>query len=746
MTFMGASLFHLMISVPTIGGLSDVSPPNHLMSAADAATPRPLELDQVQWCREGLLDAAARPEVRRRWASRLILLGTPNAKATVAELLTRKDSPDTRRILADALAEHARTNRTLLDDAFVPPLLELLGHEAAEYRAAAARALAEFPGSDIVQRLGAIIRDAQTSAATRLAAIEALAPNVHRREVIELLITTLDSAAPDAAAAIMTVLQPISRDPCGHDAACWRAWWSHQSTLKEEERLTELLQMYRDRALVAQRDLDTLRESSRRYEAAMAARVVELLRNDYRQTPVEQRDARLVEWLKDPLPEVTLGAIEIIKARLADEGQRPEGAVRSALLQELREGPVSIRRGVLEIIQNLNDPDVVQALLARLDIEDDAATRAGIFRALGKLTAVDAIPQLIRELSANAGSTESLRECAIAIGLIASSRPESRPSLAAAVEPLRNRYYSTSFAEVPLKSALLSAMAGMADESFRSILLDALESNDPAILRPAIRGLRNLGDVSKLPRLRTLTADKDPLVRRSATEAVGLLAREDSDFESLIPRLNPSVENNEAVRQAAWAGFMEWQKRKPPLERIKAAERLRDLPELEIRYLAEIVDGLEISDATRSAVADLHERLANTFVSQGKYAAAVHHYRELHGILEKTNADITPDVGSRWLDAMLRSSNYNELAELFQRLLAEVKTDEARNRLITTVTDYVSSLDLDADIDRTRRLLAELRAIPAEDLGEHWKSMMIRLTDKARANGNNHGASRAGVP
>ncbi len=73
-------------------------------------------------------------------------------------------------------------------------------------------------------------------------------------------------------------------------------------------------------------------------------------------------------------------------------------------------------------------------------------------------------------------------------------------------------------------------------------------------------------------------AHGDPLVRLAATEAVGQLGREEADLEYLLMRLNPTIESNELPRETAWRGFRRLLSRRSVGDRIKAAERLRDLP------------------------------------------------------------------------------------------------------------------------------------------------------------------------
>lgn len=723
----------LAASVALCGGFGRAIRQEPQHPAAASAQP-----DQVQWCREGILDPAARPDVRRRWACRLLQLKTGVARSVAGELLAMPENPDARRAVAEAISECARADREILDESFLNPLFDLLGSAAPDMRQAASRAIGEFPALAVAAMLGEIARqpiDPNAAPAQRdlqlakkLAAIDALAPNVHRRTVAAELIKVLDDPNPAVVERAIAALQSVTRTPIGNDREMWKAWWVDVAAMREEDWLADQLDMNRDRALAAQSELETLRDQSRRQQASLAARLGEFMRNTFRYLPGDQRETELIGWLKDPLPEVSLAAIELIKSRLADEGQRPEGAVLSTLLQLAKEGSPQVRRQALLILQNLNDAAVIETLLARLPVEDDPATRAAVIRALGKLGAVEAIPGLIREIGSKDASPDCAREAALSLGLIA-ARPDAAVRLNAAVAPLRAKYAELTDGDSALRAGLLTAMAGIADPSFQPAFLAAAESDDPAVLRQAIRGLRMLGDNSKMTRLRTLTADKDPLVRVAAITAIGELGREEADLESIVPRLNPTVEASEPAREAAWKAFAVWHSRRPIAERIRAADRLRDLPDLQDRYLDELIADLAATEPGRPEIESLRERLVTSLVGQGKFAAATSQLRELYALRAARGDANTFETGIRWLDAALRTPGSSGAGEVIQKL-ADGTDTAVRGRVIAVVAQFADSPEVAADADRARKLQGELQSVPGDELGEAWQQLLRRLVER----------------
>lgn len=695
-------------------------------------------LAQLHSIREGIVDPQARPEDRRRWVELLLSYGSIHARTLVVELLGLAENAEVQGALCRVIAERAREAPDRLDATFVGPLADLLGAEAGDLRALAAEALAEFPGVEVPTRLGALAAQADVPLTKRLAAIDALAPNTHRREVVGQLVNLLDVGVPEITERALNALESATQATFGPDLQRWRQWWEQKSQLSEEAWLAEQLQIYRDRSRRVAEEFQTFRESARREHSAITARTRSYQRELFRAVNGDHRDAKLAEWLDDSLPVVKFTALSIIKAHIADEGKRPEGEVLHALLALLAGESPQIRCEVLDIIQNLNDPAVVDAVLARLEQEKDPATRHAIFRALGKLDSPGAMPALIREI-ANPGSLpDCVREAAIALGQVAARWPEEE-ALQDAVTALKSRYRMEAEKDPAMRAALLTAMAGVADDAFTPEFLQAVESDEATILGPAIRGVLAIGDTSKLPRLRTLMAHSDALVRLAAIEAVGELGREDADVESLLTRLNPTIETNELAREAAWRGFCQLLGNRPVRERIEAARRLRDQPDLELRYLEQLVDALSTVNGDTDDLETVLDRLATALIAQARYQEAVRHLRTLFDMQCARSDPGALACGLRLLEAVLRSPAEVKVAALVQQLAATATDDADKAGIIETVGEYLNSPELTMDQEHARTLLADLTSVPADTLGEAWTQLLEQVARRLASGDANTG-------
>lgn len=691
-----------------------------------AAESLPDQVRQLQTCREGLLDPQVRADDRRRWADLLLSYDSPEANALIAELLTLTTRPDVQAGVCAALAERSRGAPQRLDASFVDPLLGLLGADTDELRAASARVLAEFPGDEVPARLGALAARAEAPMPKRLAAIDALAPNTHRREVVGQLIELLGLDVPEITNRVAAALEPIGPRAFVGGVPDWRPWWKEKSELSEEAWLAEQLQVYRDRARKLVGELRALRTDCERDDVAVTTRIREFQRELIRPLNAEQRDAKLVEWIDDGLPAVKLAAMGIIKSRIADEGKRPEGDVLAALLRLLKHDTPAVRRETLQILQNLNDPAVVEGVLARLNEEKDAGTRQSLFQALGKLGSVAAIPVLTREIGAIGSSPDCVLEAALTLGQIA-VKAEAKEALRDVTSILPDRYRAVPADQGALRAALLMAMAGIGDPSFAPEFAAAVESDDAAILPAALRGLRAVGDSSKLPRFRTLTSHSDPRVRLAAMEAVGQLGREEADIEVLLTRLNPAVETNDSVREAAWRGFRQLVGRRSIPDRIRAAERLREMPDLSVKYLEELAGAWATSGDRVAELEAVRERLVTTLVASTKDAEAVPHLRALYEMRLVRADDSAQTTGLRWLESALRSSNPQGAAEVIVRLGEASSAEPVKAEIIRTVAQYLETPAAVVDAERSRKLLAELRTVPFDLLGDPWTQLLQRF-------------------
>jgi HEAT repeat protein len=402
--------------------------------------------------------------------------------------------------------------------------------------------------------------------------------------------------------------------------------------------------------------------------------------------------------------------------------------VLDSLLTLLRQGSPQARQEVLLIVQNLSDDAVIQTVLEQLANEDDPPTRHAIFKAIGKLEKPEAIPALILEIAAPKSKAECVREAAIALGKIASKSGigDHAPD---AVAALKGRYMLAPPDDVPLRAALLSAMAGVGDPSFTGELLDAVESDEPNVLRPAIRGLRAIGDASRLTRLRDHTAHTDPSVRLAAIEAVGELGREDADVESLLPRLNPTIESNEPAREAAWRALRSLLGKRPLAERVRAAERLRDMPELEARYLNELADGFPSANGNAAELEAIRDRLAAIHLERGNHAEAVPYLRDLYQMRMGRGDAIELESGLRWLDAVLHGTARQDAADVITQLAASFEGEQAM-QIVEAVRSFLDAEELTADPAATREVLTQLREVPADSLPPAWAELLQRISDR----------------
>ncbi|MBI4717936.1 MAG: HEAT repeat domain-containing protein [Planctomycetes bacterium] len=697
---------------------------------------------QLENCRAGLLDPQARPGERQRWAEVLLAFDAPPARSQVVEILGRGDAPAAQRSLCDAIADRATRETAHLHPELVEPLVKLLGAESEELRVSASRALSVFGGSEVPARLRTLAARADAPLATRLAAIDALAPQVDRREVVGELIALLETGVPAITDRVVAALEPACRDKFGPRAELWRAWWAEKSRLPSEAWLAEQFSIYRDRLRKVEQERAALREENKRRIELLTQRLGDFQRELFRTVSAEQQDARLLAWLEDAAPEVKLTALGIVQARIADEGRRPAGELLAALLQRLKDPSATVRREALLIVQTLNDAAAVKAVLAMLDGEKDTAMRQAALKAVGKLEHPEAIPVLLREITAAETDGPCVREAALALGQVVTKLedPQRKREI---VTALQERYRRAGIDETALRAALLSAMAGAADPSFALEFVDAVESNDAAVLRAAIRGLRTIGDVSKLPRLRALMADADPLVRLAATEAVAKLGTEETDLESLLARLSPATEANDLVREAAWRGFREFVGRKPLEERLQQARRLRESPDLEIRFLEELAAGITPASETDTTPALVHERLATALSAQGRYAEAAAQWRRLFELSLKQPVGNADQAARRWLDAALHAATEVDVASVVSQIAASLPAEAVGAVLVETVGRWFDSAEMSADAPRARALLAVLKAVTADGLPSAWGELLARLETQL---GNPDSGAAAGAP
>ncbi|MCH8147657.1 MAG: HEAT repeat domain-containing protein, partial [Planctomycetes bacterium] len=638
--------------------------------------------------------------------------------------------------LCEVLASQARTAPHRLAAEFLEPLKVLLGSENEPLRRAAAKALVGFPGSAGTDELRAIAAKVNESLPTRLAAIDALSSKVDRREVVDTLVSLLKADIPAMNDRVMAALRPLTIENFDRDIERWQVWWREKSKLGIEAWLVDQLQIYRDRLRRMQDEFETYRIGAMGRHEALASRVGAFQRDLFRVLGQDEQSNRLVEWLSDSVEDVNRTALSLVRARIADEGLRPAGRVQDALLVLLRDGSPGIRREVLLIVQTLDEPSVIDGVLAQLEREEALEVRLDILKAIGRLNDPKSLGALVSEIAAPDSDLNCAREAAVALGQIATGVSD-HDVLGDAIVAVKQRYSKVDPEDVAFRAALLAAMAGIADPQFAPELLLAVESDHADIVRPSIRGLQAIGERTKTARLRTLTAHADPLVRQAAVEGIGKLGGEDADTESLLTRLNPTIEPSVRVRDAAWIAFRTLLSAKPVAEQIVSVSRLRETPELEIEYLIGLTDNLNPSNGQVAELDEAYHSLGSLLSDAGRYPEAARYFRSLYELRTTSSKGNREAAGLRWLDAVLHDPAAPQVAEVVERL-AKSLGNESKSKIVDTVKAYIDSRDPTANADRIENLQNDLQSVPPELLGERWVSLLERLAD--------HSASRKGPP
>jgi len=185
------------------------------------------------------------------------------------------------------------------------------------------------------------------------------------------------------------------------------------------------------------------------------------------------------------------------------------------------------------------------------------------------------------------------------------------------------------------------------------------------------------------------------------------------------------------AREAAWRAYRDLLRTKPVRERVRAAALLREAPEREVEYLSELAAELAATKNSEHDLEVIRERLSNLLVTQGKFAEAIPHLREIYTQRSERHDPARLDAGLKLLDATLRSSAYTNTPDLIQQVV------EATGRepyvITQTVAVYLNSRDMVTDSVRTRAVLDELRRVPPGLLDPGWRVLLSQTAARLGA-------------
>ncbi len=696
--------------------------PAQTTQPADVAALSADEQERLQQSRAIIDNPADSLGTRQTQAESLLRSGWAAATRTLAELLSPSSHPSTRVAVCQAIAAVGAAEPALLQEhhtGLIEPLLRLLGDPAEDVSARAAAALAAFPNGEVTEALGTMAANPQAPPEQRSAAIDALASSVYKRPVARQIVSLLSTENGELRTRALRALRALSRKDYGEDIAAWQAWWQRQeNTLSDEEWLREKERLFFQRLLEAQGELERVRADQERRYGTLAERLTVLLRQNYRLVPQRhQKDEMLARWLNDDQAEFRLTALAIVSEEI-QEGVLPADSLVSAVIAVLECRVPEVRRAALGIIGAMGVSENAEAVLELLrDEQVDASARQTAFRVLGQLRNPAAIPTLIREIDVRqspAAPVGCVAEAAGALALLGARGKVDPELIAPAIPVLLERLAQTPPEQVDVRGFLLRAMAAIAVPEFGPALTEALTSEQAPLLVPAIEGLAALGDTSCLDRLVALVGHADPRVREAAARAMGDLGSEPAHIEALMRHLSPPGETNDAVLAEAWNGWRKILARKPAEERLRWADRLREMPDRQQAYLEELVGDLSTHNSAPPELAAARQRLATLLLARGDAAAALQIWQRLLAGQEATDDPSAAGTRVHVLTAAAAISRYELVAEMLTRLAAapqDVK-DMAADETTKAIRDRLNN----GDVDGLRAFLAALEPV---DLGPY---------------------------
>jgi HEAT repeat protein len=503
-----------------------------------AAPPGPLDLPRLR----ELLYTHDQPAEQSQAALLLMEAGTPEALEIISEGLGRWDRPDVFQSLAGAV-------RLRKDARHVESLLKALACEQGGIRQAAVEALSRINSPILAGRLLAMGQDASAPLGSRQAAAAVLGRSMQKAAMPALLaLLTVDAPAVRQAAG--QALEEATGLSFGTDHGRWQVWWNQHKDIPEPEWHYAQALYLADRARRLEQDLQRAEGQVLRTHKMLYAKVAPADRPEHfrqlAQSEFPGLRAQIVTWILEALPEA--GTAE----------QRQLGDILLALSED---GVESVGRQAVLALEKLDDPRVVERLLALLR-SHSVNVRSAAARSLGRSRAskgafaqepglhLKVIAALEKALSDP--SITVVSEAAESLGSL--GVPEAAPILAGLL-----RHSSE-----PIRQAAARALEQVASVRVLDSLYVGLEDPSASVRFSLLGALARIGASAALSEpqredlLRTLrhmlVKDGDPGVRSRAATVLGDLGSA-ADLSLLWQRVQATEDNR--VQLKAWTAMIE---------------------------------------------------------------------------------------------------------------------------------------------------------------------------------------------
>lgn len=488
-----------------------------------------------------LIEGQTSPEVRQTITRELLLQRWPETTPRVAVLLAGPNAP-AKIAVAAVLSQWPE----FLDEAYVEPLVGMLGDGDAAVRLAAARALAAYPDHGVTQRLRELVRDQGATRTARLAAVDALGM-MTEREAIAGLVEALDDPDPEIMRAALAALEQATAMEFHGDAHAARAWWNETSPLTRPA----WQQLQIDRLVRENRDM-------RRRLEALETRLVQVLEASFLRAPDAQRTALLTTYLGDTATAIRQLGLRLAQVHLA-EGKSITAELRNRIRTLMSSTDPTEQAAAVKTVASFRDPEDAARMLQMLADVHVAEVRMALINALGYVGQDDTVVQTLLDLLGSdepGGHTETVA----ALGRLAERGVLPADTRDRVVAALLDVFGRTDSAQVALRERALWAMANVGDQRFGSAFRQALDRQEAVSVRlAAVRGIDVLKNGQLADVLADATSDPDPGVRKAAIETLAFIgsAAAERHVQALWDRVVSPEETEDAIRQAAWRAVLE---------------------------------------------------------------------------------------------------------------------------------------------------------------------------------------------
>ncbi len=405
-------------------------------------------------------------------------------------------------------------------------------------------------------------------------------------------------------------------------------------------------------------EADGVSENSRTQPLAeenerLRARLARTMRELYARTAEPERDALLLELLRDPLWEVRAAGLGLTDNRLSS-GRPVPPEVRRRVRDMIGDEHASVRESAATLVAQLNDEQAVDVLLDRLAVENVVAVRSALMTALGRLGNREAIPAVLDEIET--GAPEAVSSAASALARLTADTPPEPALRRRAAEALIGRYEGRDIREGPAtpRESLVSAMGVVADETFVEVLLEALEDEAATVRLAAINALSVMGAEDASEAVEPLLADDDRGVRQAAISVVATLGGREY-LASILSRTDPAVESAEAVRRQAWDAAMDMLSDAGPRTLRMVVDRFAahdDAVSERIRLLRMLSEAVADNEHDPAELAGIEHDLGEALLAAGRYGEAATVLDRAWRAVEQSDPSRSAAARLAWIDAL----------------------------------------------------------------------------------------------